>query len=89
VTTGIALAVGVGLGMGGAVAGIAEATPAGAAGAGSAGTKISVGTAAGVTTRATVCRVVRQVGRSRTAVAASKANPKRRFKRSESYRPRA
>jgi hypothetical protein len=54
--------------------------------AGSAGMKTSVGTGTGVAMRATVCRVDRQVGRSRTAVPAIKANPRRRFKRSESYR---
>jgi hypothetical protein len=102
VTTGIGVVVGVGLGTGGAVratavtpggAGAPGGTTGAAAGAtgvevgaGSAGMKASVGTGTGVAMRATVCRVDRQVGRSRTAAPAIKANPKSRFKRAESYR---
>jgi hypothetical protein len=81
--------VGVELGIGRAVAriGVAAAGTTGVdVGAGSAGMKASVGTGTGVAMRATVCRVDRQVGRSRTAAPTIKANPKRRFKRSESYR---
>jgi hypothetical protein len=63
VTTGIA--VGVGLAIGGAVrgTGVAGRADSGDVGRGSAGTKTSVGLGGGVTMRATVCRVERQVGR--------------------------
>jgi hypothetical protein len=102
VTTGIGVVVGVGLGIGGAAGATAVTlrgvgAPGGTAGAatgaagvevgaGSAGMNTSVGTGTGVAMRATVCRVDRQVGRSRTPAPAIKANPKKRFKRAESYR---
>jgi hypothetical protein len=61
------------VGVGGGVGGTASGTrvTAGAGASTGAGTKTSVGLAAGVTIRATVCFVELQVGRSRTATAAS------------------
>ena len=52
---------------------------------GSAGTNTSVGAGRGVTIRATVCRVDRQVGSIRSATPASDAKPNNRLKRPESY----
>ena len=79
--------VGMRVAAGRGVAGIAVAGGGGAiVGVGSGGMKTSVGAGGGVTIRATVCRIVRQVGRMRSATPASDAKPNNRLKRTGSYR---
>lgn len=87
-----------GVGVGGAGAAGTTVRAAGATGArtgvdvgggGAAGTNTSVGAGTGVTIRATVCFVVRQLERMRSAAPATEAKASNRLKRPESYLPPA
>ncbi len=92
VTTRMTATVGVGLGIGTAVRAAGAAggrTGVDVGGAGAAGTNTSVGAGTGVTMRATVCFVVRQLGRMRSAAPTTEAKTSNRLKRPESYPPPA